>query len=77
VPLLGLPAGNPPAAIGVGYCIMDALARQLAPHLPRALASIRHHLSRSGRIGSPSMDVDCGLILRQAQDERVGVARSR
>lgn len=30
VPGLGVSAGNPPAAIGAGYCIFDALARQLA-----------------------------------------------
>lgn len=30
VPGLGVSAGNPPAAIGAGYCIFDALARKLA-----------------------------------------------
>jgi hypothetical protein len=41
-PLLGIPAANPPAAIGVGYCIMDNLARLLAPRLEQAVTSLRH-----------------------------------
>jgi hypothetical protein len=40
VPYLGIPCGNPPAAIGVGYCIMDNLARRLAPHLTRAWSQV-------------------------------------
>ena len=31
VPIIGLPAGNPPACIGAGYCCMDRIARHLAP----------------------------------------------
>lgn len=29
-PVVALPAANPPAAIGAGYCIMDSFARQVA-----------------------------------------------
>jgi hypothetical protein len=29
-PHTGLPAGNPPSAIGAGYCVLDALAIRLA-----------------------------------------------
>ena len=29
-PNTGLPAGNPPSAIGAGYCVLDALAMRLA-----------------------------------------------
>ena len=29
-PHTGLPAGNPPSAIGAGYCVLDALAMRLA-----------------------------------------------
>jgi hypothetical protein len=31
-PNTGLPAGNPPSAIGAGYCVLDALAMRLAGH---------------------------------------------
>ncbi|HET7677676.1 MAG TPA: hypothetical protein VFK38_07465 [Candidatus Limnocylindrales bacterium] len=36
VPLLGIAAGNPPACIGAGYCVMDGLARRLTARLRRA-----------------------------------------
>ena len=36
-PLAGLPAANPPACIGAGYCIMDAITRWLAPRVQRLL----------------------------------------
>jgi hypothetical protein len=32
-PHTGLPAGNPPSAIGAGYCVLDALAMRLAGRL--------------------------------------------
>lgn len=34
-PMLGLPAANPPACIGAGYCIMDGMTRWLAPQVQR------------------------------------------
>jgi hypothetical protein len=40
-PLLGLAAANPPAAVGVGYCCMDSIARRLAPQLACAWANCR------------------------------------
>jgi hypothetical protein len=48
-PILGLPTGNPPAAIGVGYCIMDGLARLLAPRVEHAAQKVlpRLRLPRS------------------------------
>jgi hypothetical protein len=36
-PLAGLPAANPPACIGAGYCIMDAITRWMAPRIQRLL----------------------------------------
>jgi hypothetical protein len=36
-PLIGLPAANPPAGIGAGYCIMDGITRWLAPQVQRLL----------------------------------------
>lgn len=39
-PLVGLPAGNPPAGIGAGYCVMDAVARRLAPRVETALSAV-------------------------------------
>jgi hypothetical protein len=30
-PIVGLAAGNPPCGIGAGYCVMDGIARRLAP----------------------------------------------
>lgn len=41
LPGLLLPAANPPAGIGAGYCAMDGLARRLAPRVDRALARWR------------------------------------
>ncbi len=38
LPLLGLPAGNPPACIGAGYAAMDALTRRIVPRTARILA---------------------------------------
>jgi len=35
-PLLGLAAANPPAAVGVGYCCMDSIARRLSPYFAQA-----------------------------------------
>lgn len=37
LPVLMLPAANPPAGIGAGYCAMDGLARRLAPRAERLL----------------------------------------
>jgi hypothetical protein len=52
VPLVGLPAGNPPAAIGAGYCIMDALARLLSPRLKAVPQCVRRltwaHIASNG-----------------------------
>ncbi|MSQ15388.1 MAG: hypothetical protein EXR50_05950 [Dehalococcoidia bacterium] len=31
LPVLGVSSANPPACIGVGYCVMDATARRIAP----------------------------------------------
>jgi len=36
LPVLWLPAGNPPACIGAGYAAMDALTRRIAGRLARA-----------------------------------------
>lgn len=35
LPVLMLPAANPPAGIGAGYCAMDGLTRRLAPRAER------------------------------------------
>lgn len=35
LPLLGLPAGNPPACIGAGYAAMDALTRRIVARTAR------------------------------------------
>ena len=40
VPLLGLPAANPPACIGAGYCVMDRIARHVAPVAERAMSAM-------------------------------------
>ncbi len=40
VPLLGIPAANPPSCIGAGYCCMDRIARHLAPGVHRLLGGI-------------------------------------
>lgn len=48
-PFLGLPTGNPPAAIGAGYCVMDTLARALANWAPGALHSVAAHRSATVR----------------------------
>ena len=36
-PNTGLPAGNPPSAIGAGYCVLDALAVRLAGRIALTL----------------------------------------
>jgi hypothetical protein len=41
LPLLGLPAGNPPTGIGAGYAAMDALTRRVVGRLERARAARR------------------------------------
>lgn len=41
LPGLSLPAANPPAGIGAGYCAMDGLARRLAPRLASILVRLR------------------------------------
>lgn len=38
LPGLMLPAANPPAGIGAGYCAMDGLARRMAPRVARLVA---------------------------------------
>lgn len=51
VPYVGLSAGNPPSAVGAGYCIIDAATRFCLPHVARAitwgrlLAGFRKHPS--------------------------------
>jgi hypothetical protein len=40
-PIIGLSAANPPAGIGSGYCVMDHLARALAPRLTAWRAAAR------------------------------------
>lgn len=56
LPVLWLPAGNPPACIGAGYAAMDALTRRivgrlersaLQPSISRAVASQSSVISRS------------------------------
>jgi hypothetical protein len=37
LPLVGLSAANPPACIGVGYCVMDGISRYLAPRAQELL----------------------------------------
>jgi len=46
-PILGLPTGNPPAAIGVGYCIMDSLARAFAPRVQVLRVRLTEHKLRA------------------------------
>jgi hypothetical protein len=48
LPLLGLPAANPPAGIGAGYCAMDGLARRLAPRVERVLGRWRPVAAAAG-----------------------------
>lgn len=33
IPYVGISAANPPAFIGVGYCVMDAITRMLSPRI--------------------------------------------
>lgn len=53
VPYLGIPAANPPAAIGVGYCVMDAAARYVAPRARGILARIDVPLAHPRRVLLP------------------------
>lgn len=48
LPGLLLPAANPPAGIGAGYCAMDGLARRLAPRVERVLARWRPNPAQGG-----------------------------
>ncbi len=41
LPVLGIPSANPPACIGVGYCVMDATARRIAPKVYSFIARHR------------------------------------
>lgn len=50
-PLVGLPAGNPPSGIGAGYCVMDAVARRVAPYVEGALRDVRVPISCRRLIG--------------------------
>lgn len=45
LPVLWLPAGNPPAGIGAGYCAMDGLARRLAPRAAGLILAGRRRLA--------------------------------
>ncbi len=51
VPVIGLPAGNPPACIGAGYCCMDRVARYLAPRVERQIAAIERASGHGARRG--------------------------
>ncbi len=74
VPLLGLPAANPPAAIGVGYCIMDAAARQLAPRLRGALARVRRAPPPYRRRPTRHAAIACGSLALDAQPCRSDIS---
>ncbi len=39
LPIIGIPSANPPACIGVGYCVMDAITRLLAPKVQGMITS--------------------------------------
>ena len=39
LPIIGIPSANPPACIGVGYCVMDAVTRLLAPKVQGLITS--------------------------------------
>ncbi len=63
LPVVWLPAGNPPACIGAGYAAMDALTRRIVGRLARrrplpaappaaATARARRRVTPSGRAGS-------------------------
>ncbi len=53
LPGLGIPAANPPACIGVGYCAMDAVARRLAPEVERFVVG-RKAFKTIGRASFPT-----------------------
>ena len=59
VPLIGLPAGNPPACIGAGYCCMDRIARRLARHTEALLSGLRP--MRFGVAGGRARGAEAGL----------------
>ena len=48
VPIIGIPAANPPACIGAGYCCMDRIARHLAPQVHGWLARLGPMRGASG-----------------------------
>ena len=50
VPIIGLPAGNPPACIGAGYCCMDRIARRLAPRVEGWVARLGPTVPRPARL---------------------------
>lgn len=51
-PLTGLPAGNPPAAIGVGYCVLDALTLRVAGRITTWLPALGARPGRAGPAGA-------------------------
>jgi hypothetical protein len=53
LPVLMLPAGNPPTGIGAGYAAMDALTRRIVGRIERARA-VRRLADRAGAAARPS-----------------------
>jgi len=51
LPVLMLPAGNPPTGIGAGYAAMDALTRRIVGRIERARAERR----AAGRAGAAAL----------------------
>ena len=47
VPYLGIPAANPPSAIGAGYCIIDATTRWALPLVERALRPSQANVAKT------------------------------
>lgn len=47
-PIIAIPAANPPACIGAGYCVMDRIARELAPRVDDWLTRLGPMLRLSG-----------------------------
>jgi hypothetical protein len=48
LPVLMLPAGNPPTGIGAGYAAMDALTRRIVARIERSPAARRHASTADG-----------------------------
>ena len=57
VPATGLTAGNPPSAIGAGYCILDALALIVAHRLGSAYSRLGDARTRASAAADPGADV--------------------